>query len=288
MIVLLNGKFLPEAEASISIHDRGFLYGDGLFETLIVRHGQPFRWQAHMDRLRQGAKLLRLKLPFQSDGLLNSVQELLGLNAVTDATLRIHITRGVGPRGYSTAGTSSPTVLMTLHPTTAGHSGQSEPMALITASYRVPSGDPLASSKTADKLRNVLARQEAEERGAQEALLLNTDGKMTEAASANLFWIEDQAVCTPPLSAGALGGITRSVVFEICEELGMELRECDAPPKALLTADGVFLTVSTRGVIEVASLDGHALKRSAIPGRLQTAYWECVERETRVLSSPQR
>lgn len=281
MIVFLNGRFVPEEEAVVSVFDRGFLYGDGLFETLVIRHGGPFRWWRHIERLRKGAALLRIKLPFNGDTLLDVLKELLLRNSVESATLRIHVSRGAGPRGYSPAGADSPTVLLTLHPAAPVDPDHPPARRLVTSSFRVPANDALVQAKATDKLRNILARSEAEEQGADEALLLNTNGTVAEAAGANLLWIAGGAVRTPPLLAGALEGVTRAVVIELGRSLGLDCREAAISPADLVKADGVFLTMSTQGVLEAVSLDGNPLARSRIVQELSRAYWRLVDREAR-------
>ncbi|MGZ5569184.1 MAG: aminotransferase class IV, partial [Limisphaerales bacterium] len=117
MIVFLNGKFVPEEQAVVSIFDRGFLYGDGLFEAIRIRAGKPFRWNQHLQRLQQGADLLKLKLPFSSENLLTYAQELSAKNHMPEAILRLYVSRGIGERGYSPKGANNPFLAMALYPT---------------------------------------------------------------------------------------------------------------------------------------------------------------------------
>jgi aminodeoxychorismate lyase len=280
MLVYLNGRFVPEEQAAVSVFDRGFLYGDGLFETLLVRAGRPFRWQAHVQRLEQGATCLRLRLPVAPGELRAAADELISRNRATDAVLRVHLSRGAGPRGYSPRGAAHPTLVMSLHPPPAHNPAAPPQWTLATASWRVPAGDPLAQFKTSDKLRHVLARAEAEDQGANEALLLNTAGEVVETASGNLFWIERGEVCTPPVAAGALPGVTRAVVLELCARLGLPAGERACNPETLPKAEGVFITLSTLGIVEATALDGRALAASPLTHRLRTACEQLVIVET--------
>jgi branched-chain amino acid aminotransferase len=280
VIVLLNGQFLPEEKAVLSVFDRGFLYGDGLFETMRVYGGKPFRWQQHMERLRRGAEFLNLRLPFVPSELRQFAAELVARNGLPEAILRLTLSRGVGPRGYSTKGADKPNLVMTLHPVLAIDPQNPPRWKLITASLRVPAHEKLSTFKTCNKLPQILARTEAESQEADEALLLNTNGDVAEAASSNLFWIEDGKICTTPLASGILAGVTRDVVFEICERLGMRVQEIAIQPETLLQAQGVFLSLSTLGIVEVLKLDDHDLRRSPATEKIRFAYEDLMRNET--------
>lgn len=268
MHVFLNGRCVPEAEAVVPVSDRGFLYGDGLFETLRVVQGRPFCWEAHLARLSRGAGILRLRVPSSPADLLAAVSRLVELNGLPDAVLRLTLTRGPGPRGYSPKGADSPTLVLSLHPAPPP---PSEPVRLITSTHRLAAGDPLATVKTCSKITWVMARAEADAQGAHEALLLNTSGHLAEATASNLFWVRQGAVCTPPLEAGALDGITRARVLQACAALGIPSRETAAPPAVLSSAEGLFLTGSVSGVVEVGELDGRSVPLSPVTARLRSA-----------------
>jgi len=272
MIVFLNGKFVPEKQAVVSVFDRGFLYGDALFETLLVTGGRPFLWPEHLRRLQQGVDALKLSLPFSHDELLAFAAQLIQRNQMPEAMLRLTLSRGVTPRGYSPRHAANPAVVMTLHPTPVLDPARPPRWRLITSSLRLPANDPLARFKTANKLRHVLARAQADNAGADDALLLNTDGHLAEAASANLFWVKNKVVRTPPLSAGPLPGVTRRLVLDLCQKLNIPARETLARPGALRQADGVFLTLASLGIVEVLSLDGNKMRRSPLTRKLYTAY----------------
>jgi branched-subunit amino acid aminotransferase/4-amino-4-deoxychorismate lyase len=192
-------------------------------------------------------------------------------------------------RGYSPKGADKPIVVMTLHPflgapasgparpsTVSKHAGSETgaPQAwkLVTASFRLPAGEKLAHFKTANKLAQVMARTEADAAGADEALLCNTDGFVVEGASSNLFWVEGGTICTPPLASGILAGVTRAVTLELCQQLGLPCTERQIKPEQLRRADGVFVTLSSFGVVAAASLDGAELKQSPLVDQLSSAY----------------
>ena len=274
----LNGRLIPEALAVVSILDRSFLYGDGLFETIAVHRGQPFRWNQHLERLRQGMAFLRFQLPLTEERLHKSALRLIEVNRLPESILRLTLSRGVGVRGYSTRGATQPVVAMSLHPGPAARPRSGPRWKLVTASARLPSGDPLARFKTCNKLTQIMARLEAEERGADEALLLDDRGHVAEGASSNFFWVERGGICTPPLACGVLPGVTRAVVFEICAKLGLRVRERRISPGRLRGA-GAFLSMSSMGVVAVSMLDGRALPAVPLVPEIQKAYRSLMETE---------
>jgi aminodeoxychorismate lyase len=276
VLIFLNGQFVPEERAVVSVFDRSFLYGDGLFETMRVFNGKPFRWDQHMRRLQNGAKFLRIAFPFAPDTLLGFAHELIAENSMPDSLLRLTLSRGVGVRGYSPKGAEKPTMVMSLHPAPKTD-GPAPVWKLITSSHRLPANEPLAQFKTCNKLPQILALTEADAAGADEALLLNTDGFVVEGASSNLFWIEGETVCSPPLASGILPGVTRAVVLEICQTLKIKTNEAYVNEKELQHADGIFVSLSSLGVVEAASVDGEILKLSPLTQRIQKRYEEFVK-----------
>jgi aminodeoxychorismate lyase len=291
MIVFLNGRFVPEAQATVSVFDRSFLYGDGLFETMRVANGKPFRWEQHLDRLARGAEFLDIKIPFDHPALAQFAGELIARNHLPEALLRLTLSRGVGPRGYSPRGADQPSLVMTLHPFKAPAVNPEPSMGapvqtggLVrwrahTADCRLPAGEALAQFKTCNKLAQVLARAEAEAADADEALLLNTAGFLVEGASSNFFWIQEGTVCTPPLASGVLAGVTRAVVRELCETLGQPFKEAQLTPAELPQVDGAFLSLSSLGLVELAEVDGTPLNRAPILPHLHAAYQTLLREE---------
>ena len=279
-LVFLNGQFVPEEQALVSVFDRSFLYGDGLFEVIPIFNAKPFRWVQHLERFAHGAELLKIRPPFSSGALRGFADELVAKNKMPAALLRFTLSRGVGLRGYSPKGADAPTFVMTLHSTPGTSDADSPRFKLITSSLRLPAGEPLAQFKNANKLPQILARAEADEADADEALLSNTDGHIVEGTTSNLFWIERETICTSSLASGILPGVTRAVVLEICRSLGIENREREITPPELKMADGIFLSLSSWGVVEAQSLDGGALKRSPLVEKISRAYWELVRAET--------
>jgi len=272
MIVFLNGEFVPEEQAVISVFDRGFLFGDGLFEAMLVRRGEIFRWEQHIERLRHGVDFLKLTVPFSTDELFRFSMQLIQRNRMPEALLRLNLSRGITSRGYSPNNAVRPSVVLTLHPAPVLDSKRPPRWRLVTSSYCLPANDPLTSFKTANKLPEVMARAEADAVGAHDAILLNPRGHIAEGTSCNVFWLRENVVCTTPLSSGALPGVTRAAVIELCVKRKIDWREKNAKPADLRRAQGVFLTNTSMGVVEVESLDGRKLRRSPLVKKLWAAY----------------
>lgn len=271
MIVFLNGQFVPEEKAVVSVFDRGFLFGDGLFEAMLVRRGRIFRWEQHFERLRRGIEFLKLTVPWSGGELFRFSMQLIERNRLPDCLLRLNLSRGVTARGYSPKNAARPAVVLTLHPAPALDARRPARWRVITSSFRLPANDPLTAFKTANKLPEVMARAQADAAGADEAILLNPRGCVAEAASANVFWVRGNVVCTTPLASGALPGVTRAAIIELCVKMNIPWRERHARPADLARARGVFLTNTSMGVIEVASLDGRRLRRSPLVRTLWAA-----------------
>jgi branched-subunit amino acid aminotransferase/4-amino-4-deoxychorismate lyase len=289
VLVFLNGQFLPESQAVVPVSDRGFLLGDGLFETLRVVRGRPFRLPQHLERLARGAEFLKINLPFTPLELEIFAGQLIEQNKMPDAILRLTLTRGPGGRGYTPNSEGKTTVVMTLHPAPGAPSagpaccknvaGHAEPVPgvplqwnLITSSFRIPAGDPLAAFKTTSKILHIMARAEAAEQGADEALLLNTNGEAAETAGGNLFWVQDNTICTVPAGRGILPGVTRAAVLEICQMLGLRTGERAIKPAALKNFAGLFVTQSVFGIVPVAALDGKLVAPSPLVDQVARAY----------------
>jgi len=280
MITFLNGNFVPEEQALISVFDRSFLYGDGLFETMRLCNGKPFRWRQHLERLHHGAKFLQIPLGCSTAELLAFANELVTRNQAHEGVLRLTLSRGVGPRGYSPRGADHSTIVMTIHPVPAGAAQTLEFWALASSSFRLPPNDALAQFKTCNKLPQVMARAEADAAGAHEALLQNTNGRVVEGAASNLFWVQDGVVCTAPQTEGILPGVTRAAVLELCRKLDLGTEMTDLTTQQLCQTEGVFLSLSSAGVAQGVSLDGKPLRHSPITKRIHAAYLDLLRTES--------
>lgn len=279
MTVFLNGEFVPEERAMISVFDRGFLYGDGLFEGIRVFNGKPFRWKQHLERFQHGAKFLKIAAPYSAEEIEEFAKRLIAENGMPNSLLRLTLSRGVGQRGYSPKNADRPTFVMATHPMAEVEPANPPAWRVFVSSFRLPAGEPLARFKNLNKLPQVLARAEADAEGADEALLLNSDGHVVEGSTSNLFWIRNGTICTPPLPSGILPGVTRAVVLELCGKAGMEVREENIRVGELDKMDGAFLSLSSSGIAEVAFVSEKALKRSAEAKRISETYWGTVKSE---------
>ncbi|GGF56047.1 2-keto-4-methylthiobutyrate aminotransferase [Azorhizobium oxalatiphilum] len=256
-LVWLNGALVPIDTARIAPGDRGFTLGDGLFETLAIRDTVPERWQAHLTRLSTGAAILGLPLPPLD--LLALTAALTAANGLRDGVLRLTVTRGEGPRGVLPPATPNPTVLATLAPRAAPLPPARLCLAQVT---RRNEHSPLARIKSLNYLDNILARQEAQRRDCDDALLLNTQGRIAESTIANLFAVRDGALFTPPVSEGALPGVMRA------ELLARGARETPLGVEDIAQADELLLT-SSLGIRSVASCEGRSYASFAMAERLR-------------------
>jgi branched-chain amino acid aminotransferase len=184
------------------------------------------------------------------------------------------LTRGPGERGYKFNGDGKPTVVMTLH--AAPSLENPVEWNLITSSFRIPAADALSSFKTTSKLLYVMARAEAAEKGADEALLVNTNGEVAETASGNIFWVYHDKICTVPTGRGVLPGITRAIVLEICQTMGLQTNKRVIKPEGLRNSEGIFVTQSALGIVPVVSFDGEPVAPSPLVDQIARAYHEML------------
>ena len=286
MVVYLNGRFVPEDQAQVSVFDRGFLYGDSLFETMRICHRRVFRWHQHMERFLRGVEQLKFRCPFTPQELKDAARRLVEENQFTDGLLRLTLSRGVGPRGYSPTGAESPTVVMSLHPAPVVDSASPPEWHMITSTLQLASADRLATHKTGSRLLQVMARLEAEAAGADEALLVNTHGEVAEAAAANLFWVRGDTLYTAPTAVGVLPGITRAVVLEICAAQNFTVKKRLTKLEMVKSSDALFLTNSAHGIVDVVALDERTFPGNPLVGRVQELFAEVLRKECGVPVPP--
>ena len=277
MIVFINGNFIEEEEATISVFDRGFLYGDGVFETLRIYNGKPFLFDRHIGRLSHGLGSLFIGDKYSFSEYLEHTRELIERNNVTEGVLRIQATRGPGKRGYSTTGNYDPTVLISLHVAPNVDLNNVLPVKLATSTQILSDHDPFSTLKTTNKLANIVALREAEKIGMDDALLTNHNGNITEASGSNVFWTKDNTLFTPPVSSGCLSGITRGMILELAIALKLPTSQQDITPTELGNAESVFLTNSVREIQPVIQIDDKLIAISPLVARLHAAYREAVE-----------
>ncbi|NPV59433.1 MAG: branched-chain amino acid aminotransferase [Actinobacteria bacterium] len=284
MKVCFNGAVMDEREAKIPVSDRGVLFGDGLFETLRAYQGRPFRLERHLERMREGCRALRLDYDAPSHEISGAVSDLYRCNVVSgDAYVRITVTGGHFEGSRTLERSSRPNVFIVVKP----FEGYPEEyyrrgMRVIISRVRANESSPLSGIKSNNYLVNLLRKQEAKDRGADDAVTLNGAGFLAEGTSANLFMARRGKLLTPALSCGILPGITREAVLEICEEYGIPCETGDYLPDELRTADEAFFSVSTGEIVPIGEVEGNRIGFRC-PGPLTTriadAYRALVRRE---------
>jgi branched-chain amino acid aminotransferase len=257
MKVWLNGTIVDGSEAHVSVSDHGLLYGDGVFEGIRVAAGRIFRLDQHLARLAFGAKALAIELPHELMAFKSAVVDTVRAFGERDAYIRLLLTRGIGPLGVDPTPCARANFICIVSTITLYSQAQRERgLDLITSSYRRPPADVLeVRVKSLNYLGSVLAKLEAKQRNADDALLLNTRGHLAEATVANLFVVRGEELITPPSTDGCLEGINRRAVMEIAPRLGLRVRERSIGRSDLFLADEAFLTGSGAGVIGIRSLD---------------------------------
>ena len=252
--VYIDGDFLDEKEAYISVMDRAVQLGDGLFETIRGHLGKPAFLQKHLERMRSSAKFLQLPFERGDDEVREALVELCRRNAAAEARIRLTLTRGIHPGGLQLVG-GKPSFVATAEPYTP-HSPEEyeEGYTLVVSEIVHYSKGALTGHKTLNYLPFLLARDEAARANADEALLLNELGSVAECSSANIFCVHSGEIITPDTASGILPGVVRDVVISLAEKEGIHVTERSLPLQDLISADEVFVTSSLRGVMPVSRI----------------------------------
>jgi branched-chain amino acid aminotransferase len=269
MTIYLDGKFVSEEDAKVSVFDHGLLYGDGVFEGIRVYGGKIFRLDAHLDRLFASAKAIMLPIPMTRQQLVEACSETCVRNKLQDGYIRLVVTRGVGCLGLNPFTCKNPTVCI-IASTIELFSEEiyRNGVKLVTAgTIRTSPAAVSPAIKSLNYLNNILAKIEAINAGTVEALMLNAEGYVAECTGDNVFVVRGGRLATPPISAGALIGITRGVVFELAAKMGIAVSEPNLTRYDIMTADECFLTGTAAEIVPVASLDGRPIG-SGKPGVL--------------------
>jgi branched-chain amino acid aminotransferase len=268
-----NGRFLPESEATVSIFDRGFLYGHGVFETMRVYEGKVFRVYEHLDRLFASLKHLEIECPLAPEELRTILGVLAERNKVRGGFARLYISSGVSSEGLMTRSEHG----VSLVALCGSRQFESPKLRVIVSSNRL---DPsLSCHKTANRLPYMLARREAEKAGADEAILLNTAGRAVELSTSNLFVVKAGELFSPALSEGPLPGVTRNVVLLLASEMLLPVHEVMMGLPMLEKADEIFATNTLMEIVPVVQFKDRKLEEGLLTRRLQQAYREFVRQE---------
>jgi branched-chain amino acid aminotransferase len=286
MRIFLNAKLVPPHRAVLSVYDHGFLYGDGIYETFRSYGGVIFRLDQHLSRLQHSARLIHLKLPYGLAKLRTSLYQTLAANRLSNAALRMTISRGVGELGLDPDLCARPTIVITArvfngYPKVLYNRG----VAATVVSIRRLGSDTLDPRiKSTNFLNNILAKIEAKRAGADEGLMLNREGYLTEGTTSNLFLVKKSRLYTPSPRAGLLEGITRQVVLELAGTMGIPTKESFLTPKDLLRADECFLTNTSMEIMPVRKIGkvpiGHGTP-GPITLELREAFKDLVRQECR-------
>jgi branched-chain amino acid aminotransferase len=284
--VYVNGRIAPAEEAVIPVYDHGFLYGEGVYETLRTYNLVPFLYERHARRLRESAAYLELDVPFTDEQLLKRIHDTVAAAGAKDeAYIRVLLTRGVGELTYDVKATPVPSLVIIVKPL------EEPPPGVLTDGIRVAlvpilrnhpgSVNPLIKSN--NLLNNALAMQEANRRGAEEGLMCNYRGELSECSQSNFFMVRAGVALTPRSQAGLLEGITRSFLFDVGRDAGIDVREETLHPEDLESADEAFITSTTRELSPVTRIDGRPVG-SGRPGPITIRLLEGYRKRARELT----
>lgn len=259
--IFISGQFFPKSEAKISVYDHGLLYGDGVFEGMRAYSGKVFKHEEHIDRLYESAHAILLKIPVSKSEMADAVNKSIEINGLSDAYIRLIVTRGAGALGLDPARTSDPQVIViadkiALYPQELYDNG----LEIITAS--TIRNHPAALNpriKSLNYLNNIMAKVEGLKAGCQEALMMNHKGEIAECTGDNIFLVRKGRLETPPIDAGILEGITRNAVIDLARQAGIDVAEISLSRHDVYTADECFLTGSAAEVIPVIKVDDRVI-----------------------------
>ena len=274
MNIYLNGRIVPAKEAVVSVFDHGFLYGDGIYETLRVYDGVVFKLDEHLRRLYRSASLIGLSIPVDLDSLKTAVYETLMANSLGNAYMRITISRGRGPIGLDPDFCPEPTTVIIAqefkeYPAAYYKKG----LNLIIAETRRNLKEAINPQiKSLNFLNNILAKIEAKKKNAYEAIMLNASGKLTECTISNVFFYNNSVLCTPSISCGILDGVTRGMIIELAGREGLKVKEGTFMKKDIYEAQEVFITNTTMEVMPVSKLDDRTYPVGKIAKLLRKLY----------------
>jgi len=281
-LVNISGHIVPAEQALVSAYDHGFLYGDGVYETLRTYEGIPFLLDRHLARLHRSAERIWIRWEELPVDPAEELRKALLAAANTESLIRIILTRGVGPFGYDPHGCGKPTLLVYVQPFEAPPASLYEKggRAILVSVRRNPTIALDPYIKSSNLLNNILGAMEAHEKGADEGIMLNLAGNVAEGSMTNVFIVRGQRVATPPLSAGILDGLTREFVLGICRDNGIAADEVDLRPEELAAADEAFITSTTREIAPIVQIDRRPIgagRPGPVTGRLRALFHTAVQ-----------
>jgi branched-chain amino acid aminotransferase len=266
--VNVNGRITPERDAVISVFDHGFLYGEGIYETMRTYHRRPFLYDRHMRRLRRSARMIELPLPFTDEELAAQIRDTQAMARIDgEAYIRVLITRGIGELTYDLRATPDPSIVIIVKPQVDPEPAVYEKgvrVVIVDIVRNHPdSVNPMIKSN--NLMNSALAMQEAIKQNGYEGVMRNYRGELSECTTANLFIVRNKVALTPPLEAGLLPGITREFLFDIGKEVGVDVDERVMRDEDLFGADEAFLTSTTREVVPIVTVNDRTIGRG-VPG----------------------
>ena len=284
--VYVNGRIMKADEAVVPVYDHGFVYGEGIYETLRTYNRVPFLYERHLRRLRLSAGYLQLDVPLDDATLMKKVEETVAAaGEMQEAYIRVLVTRGVGELTYDVRATPAPTLVIIVKPAdlpSARVDNDGIKISLVSILRNHPgSVNPLIKSN--NLLNNALAMQEAHRRGGEEGLMCNYRGEISECSQSNFFMVRGGVALTPKSAAGLLEGVTRAFLFEVGKDVGVEVRDEVLYPKDLETADEAFITSTTRELSPVVRIDDRVIG-SGKPGPVTRKLLEGYRKRARELT----
>ena len=258
-LVYIDGEYYPKGSAKISVYDHGLLYGDGVFEGIRAYNGIVFHLREHIERLFEGLKVTRINVPLSKEDVMAAVVETLRKNNFVDAYIRLVITRGRGNLGLDPRSSPKSSVIIMTEPVAPAHGKEAREKGVtaVMSSYRRDMVDGTSHElKSLNYIQSVLAKFQAIDAGADEVVMLDHRGMVSEFHGSNLFLVRQGTIHTPTSASGILHGITRERVLKLAEELGYEVHERDITPYELLSADEVFLTGTLAEIVPVVRIQG--------------------------------
>jgi branched-chain amino acid aminotransferase len=286
--IWMNGRLVGAADAKVSVFDHGLLYGDGVFEGIRYYAGRAFRLDAHLARLRRSAAAIALELPHGPGALRDAIGQVIAASGAPDGYIRLVVTRGEGDLGLDPRSCKQPTTIVAAAPLRA-FAGAAKGVSVVVASVRQAPADVVdARIKSLNYLNRLLARLEACRAGADEALMLNARGHVSEGTTDNVFVVRDGELLTPPPSDGALEGITRAVVLDVARAQGVAAREASIGVYDLRAADEAFLVGTAAEIVPIATIDGRTVPGCPGPvfGRIAAGFAEAVRQGDAISRSP--
>jgi len=280
MFVYLDGHFVPKEEAMVSVFDHGFLYGDGIYETLRAYDGKLFLLKKHLQRLKRSAAGISLKLPLPLDSIGEALNESLRVNKLQDAYVRLHISRGPGEIGLDPALCVAPTMVIVakpFHDYPAEYYDRGVSVAIVQTRRNHHLALP-PSIKGTNFLNNILAKIEAIKARAFEGIMLNVNGYVAEGTISNIFMVKKGVLYTPHTDTGILEGVTRDLVLRLAKKKKIPVREALMRPRSLLSADEVFITNSTVEILPVSRVNKKSV-RNGKPGPVTAALHQAYKKE---------